>query len=994
MIIENVLFVLSNYLQIKLAELWKFTAALLLLILLFPHQSFSLPESKYDEISVLFKVKDMGSVEIPSLIQEEVVYLSFCDVFDFLKIKNNPSPDFGFVEGFLIDETAHYRVDKEKNSIQYQEKVIHLKSDDLIQTGSGLYLKAEIFGEVFGLECNFNFRSLSVMMKTNLELPGIRELRQEKIRSNINRLRGNVEVDSSIGRNYSFFDLGMADWSVRATQTEKGRSETWFNLALGSMIAGGEANIALNYIKDEAFNSRQQYYNWRFVNNDHQLVRQIMAGKITTQAISSINAPVVGVQLTNAPTTYRRSFGTYTLSDFTEPGWTVELYVNNAIVDYTKSDASGFFTFEVPLVYGNSEVKLRFYGPWGEERSSEQSISVPQNILPENELEYSIGAGILEDGKSSQFSRVNINYGFSSRLTFGGGIEYLSSLTTSNKMPFLNMAFRLSSDMIFTGEYTHGVRSTGMLRVRRPSDFQMELNYTKYVKGQEAINNNYLEERRVSLSMPLRANNFSAFSRFTFNQFVLPGGKQTRAELLLSGGIMGVSTNFTTNMMYSYAAPVNVFSNLSLAFRIPGGLLVRPRVQYNYKQHEFVSVRCGLEKNLFKRAYLNLAYEQDFTTKFRMTEIGFRYDLSFARTAFSARRSKKRNTFVQSASGSLMYDSKTHYVGTNNRTSVGKGGITFLTFLDLNSNGKHEENEPKVSGLSLRAKGGRIVWNTRDSVIHLCELEPYVNYTVVLDPNSLDDIAWRIKNSTLSITVDPNQFKLVEVPVSVVGEASGTVYQQKNGGLIGQGRIIVNFYNENSEFVARTLTEEDGYFSYLGLNPGNYSARMDSVQLQKLHMTAQQADIPFTMNSNHHGDVIEGLDFTIQFDMKKDSCHLLSGIAESESNDTCQILNKKIKQVILKETSQNPIKDSVLYSRGLCVIQIGGFKIQNNALILKEKIAKIYNRPVVIFFENGLYEVQLTGFNNYHEADVLLQEIIKDGFWDAFIIRIPRDLSF
>ena len=94
-------------------------------------------------------------------------------------------------------------------------------------------------------------------------------------------------------------------------------------------------------------------------------LRQVMAGKIATRATSSIYNPVVGVQFTNTPTTFRRSFGSYTLSDKTEPGWIVELYVNNVLVDYVKADASGFFTFEVPLVYGNSLVMLKYLRAMG-----------------------------------------------------------------------------------------------------------------------------------------------------------------------------------------------------------------------------------------------------------------------------------------------------------------------------------------------------------------------------------------------------------------------------------------------------------------------------------------------------------------------------------------------------------------------------------------------------------------------------------------------------
>src|SRR5206468_8189415 len=136
----------------------------------------------------------------------------------------------------------------------------------------------------------------------------------------------------------------------------------------GTVIAGGEANIFLNYSSQAPFSERQQIYQWRYANNDHRALRQVTLGRIATQATSSIYDPVVGVQVTNTPTTYRKSAGSYRLSRSTQPGWTVELYVNNVLVDFTKADASGFFSFDVPLVYGNSLIKLRYYGPYGEER--------------------------------------------------------------------------------------------------------------------------------------------------------------------------------------------------------------------------------------------------------------------------------------------------------------------------------------------------------------------------------------------------------------------------------------------------------------------------------------------------------------------------------------------------------------------------------------------------------------------------------------------------
>ncbi len=324
-----------------------------------------------------------------------------------------------------------------------------------------------------------------------------------------------MNADTTIGRSYPLFKFGMADWSAIATEEINGKSETTLNLALGSMIAGGEANASFYYNSNNPFSEKQQYYLWRYVNNDFTPMRQVMVGKIVTNAISSIYNPVIGVQFTNTPTTYRRSFGTYTLSDKTEPGWIVELYVNNVLVDYIKADASGFFTFKVPLVYGNSIVKLRFFGPWGEERTREQNINIPFNFLPENTLEYTLSAGIVEDSLRSRYSRVNINYGLTRSLTLGGGIEYLSSVISGPAMPYMNASLRITNNLLLSGEYTYGVRAKGTLSFLLPSNLQLDLNYTWYDKDQKAINYNYREERKAMLSIPLKIGKFSTYQRFS-----------------------------------------------------------------------------------------------------------------------------------------------------------------------------------------------------------------------------------------------------------------------------------------------------------------------------------------------------------------------------------------------------------------------------------------------------------------------------------------------
>lgn len=977
------------------------TAYLVLLMSAFPSDGYAQDQNEYDEISVFLNVQKVGGAEISAVIRDEKVYLPVVDIFSFLKIKNNPSAQLDSVSGFFINQQATYSIDKTKNRITYQGKVYDLKSDDMIKTETNLYLRSPFFGEIFGLDCIFSFRSLSVTLNTKIELPVIREMRQEQMRANISKLKGEVKTDTTIGRKYPAFHFGMADWSVQSTQQLKGRTDTRLNLALGTVIAGGEANALLNYSNNTPFTEKQQQYLWRFVNNDRPVLRQVMAGKIYSQVTSSIYNPIVGVQFTNTPTTYRRSFGTYTLSDITEPNWTVELYVNNVLVDYLVADASGFYKFEVPLVYGNSAVKLKFYGPWGEERIKEENISIPFNFLPAKELEYSVSAGIVEDTLSSRFSRATVNYGVSKRLTMGGGVEYLSSVTTGNTMPFLSASLRLMSGLLLATEYTYGVRTKGLLSYRLPSNLQFELNYTKYEKGQKAIIYNYLEERKAVISIPIKGKNFAAYSRFTVNQIVLPNLKNTNAEMLWSGSVYGVSTNFTTYGLFTDLTSPYLYSNLSLAFRLPSRITLTPQVQYEYNNSQLISARTNLEKPLFKHGYLNMSYEQNFRSNTRSIEVGFRYDLSFAQTGFSVRNTNDQTTLVESARGSLLYDRKTRYLGTNNRTSVGKGAITLLPFLDVDGNGKRDPGEPKAANLQFRINGGTIVRNEKDTTIRILDLTPYTSYLLELDKNSFDNISWQMHNLTMKVMIDPNQFKTIEVPISVMGEGSGTVYN----GSRGQGRMLVCFYRSDSTLAARTLTESDGYYSYLGLKPGKYTVRIDPEQLKKLKMVSSPEQIPITIAHSFDGDVVESLDFKLSLSKEQvtDTTNLVSQaeakkpeVEKAEGEKAAAVKAEDMKaEVAKKEASKNKINESkspelinnatsIIGNDG-GVLQIGAFTFKANALIAIKKLKEITGKPAILVYEEGYYKVWISGFANRTIASQFALQYPKLGLHSVYI---------
>ena len=831
-------------------------------ILFFPGNSFAQADSLNEEVSVFMNVPGIGTTELQAVIKSDTAYLAITDIFNYLKIRNTPSPKLDSISGSLLTQQETFLIDNVNNRITFQKKVYNLNPTDLVHTVTNLYLRSDYFDQVFGLKCTFSFRSLSVLLTTKLELPIAREKRLERMRTNINHLNGDIKADTTISRRHALFRMGMADWSASVTNNLPGNNTTQLNLVLGSALAGGDANLAINYNNNTPFLLKDQFYQWRTVNNDHSYLRQATAGKISAQSISSIYAPIIGTQFTNTPTTNRRSFGSYTLSNHTDPGWTVELYVNNELINYVKADASGFYTFNVPMVYGNTIVKLRFYGPWGEERISEQTLVIPFNFLPIHQFEYTASAGIVQDTVNSKFSRVDMHYGLSRHFTVGGGMEYLSSIITGNKIPFLNASLRLSSNLLLNTEYFYNVQTKTLLSFHLPSDIQVDLNYILYKKGQTAINNFNLEERKAIISLPLRGKKYSAFTRFTLYQVVLPTSKYTTAEGLLSGVAFGLNTNLSTYAMFTQTAPPYVYSNISTILKLPKRISFTPELQYEYNTNRVVSVKGEFAKYLSIHSYMNLTYENNFKSNFQSIGLEFHYDFSFAQIGFSARHINNTNTLLQSARGSLLYDANTNHLGFGSISSVGRGGIVLVPFLDLNNNGKRDKGEPKVAGFMVQINGGTMEYNKKDTLIRISNLEGYTNYIIRMVP-TFNNIALLVKKQTISISVTPDQFRLLEIPVSVINEVSGTVSIKKNGIEKGQGRIIVDFYNSKSVRMGSILTEPDGFFNYSALPPGFYTATIDSAQLHNLKMESYPNTLHFTIVPNKDGDVVDGLTFTL-----------------------------------------------------------------------------------------------------------------------------------
>ncbi len=856
----------------------------------------------FEDISITVQIEGFPfTYNIAALYSEdEKLYVSVEELFQVLVIPCNVKENGDILQGFIDNEKRLYEINYLTRQISEEDKIIAVENG-LVKNMGMLYLESSLFEKSFGLNISFNFRGLSIKVASDFELPLLKKQRLEKSRDNIRNTTEEFNADQTLKREYHLFRFGNLDWSLMSSQTPGSIVDSRLGLNLGAELLFGEVDAFLNFSNQNKPDPRQQQFYWKWTDNDQKIVRQIQVGNISNITIASVNAPVRGASITNTPTTVRKARGEYIISDVTQPDWMVELYINNALIDYTKADAAGLFMFKVPVVYGYTVLKLKFYGPMGEERSEERVMNVPANFMPAGVFEYKISGGKLQDDGNHYLTRGEGNIGITRSLTIGGGVEYLSTITNLSAIPFVSVSMLPIPKLILTGEYAHKVRTKALLNYYLWSNSMLEIDYTRYAEGQKAILFNYLEERKVSFSIPARFKSFSGSTRITYKQNVFKDFNYNMVDLMFSAFYGKFNANLSTYANWINDKPLYININAALSARLPRGFSFRPSAQFNLTKYEIMSFKAELEKKVFKSGYCSFSYERNIASDFNSISVSFKYDFSFAQTNVSVRAINKDISLLESVRGGIALDDKNKRVFPSQQSMVGRGGIALIPFVDVNHNNVFDPGERKADFMAVKINGGRSMYSEKDSIVRVLGLEPFIYYNVELDDKDFEFITWRLMKKKYRILVDPNQVKTIEIPVSPVAEITGMVIFDSDSTKEGLGRVVVNIFDKDSSIVTKVISESDGYVNYLGLLPGEYVAKIDSVQLSRIQMKAIPTEIKFTIKAMVDGDVYNGIDFVLRNQKKKlqkikDTSLILiknpiktkDGIIENQLMDTIQ----------------------------------------------------------------------------------------------------------
>ncbi len=810
-------------------------------------------------------------IDIPRLLQKDVfahydgqtIYVPLIDFFSLIEVQVDADFSGKKFSGQYLSENNEFEINLNKYEAKCFKRELIIDSTWYVLTDNELFLRIDLFDKLFDIKMFFNFSDLSIFIPLNDEFPIYQKLRRAMAHKKL-REQQHAEISAqSIPRRKEYLSGGVLDWTVAASPI--GGSGQYFNLGLGGILMGGDLELSATGSTDFGVRNDQIRYRWHYYFDNNRYITQVEAGKINT--LGHLSRSLTGVMATNRPQIRRQHFQTITLSDNIGPGWEVELYMNGRLIDFTHSDENGQYSFFVDIDYGTTRLELHFFGPDGEIRTEERWVSVPFNLIPKNEIEYTVATGEADMyGVSNKYFQTTAYYGLLNRVTVGVGSDIPMQNAVEKPLASGEMTYQPFDNMLVNGIFSPSNSTQFSLNYSHPSLVSFFASYTKYYENEYL--NRFDKERSLSLtiSSPLKVFGIYLSPRLRLSLDKYPNHEQKIWNYGFKLRVAGVNLNYigyTKNDDYYTRVDKQTVSKLLLSTSLIK--FVRPQIGINYDHdhREYSKLGIYLNKRIFRSGQITFSYERNPIAGYNIYMATLNFYTDFA--GFTSRfvRTADRNAITQTQKGSIRFDDNTGEFRFLRHNGIGAGSAVVWPFHDANYNGSRDEGEELLSELRAKITGGARIDRREDNLAYYDNLRAYDEYVVEIDPYSLDNPLLQPSHEYYKVTINPNTVTLINVPIVTAGEIAGRVDRVIPDGTIGVGGIKIKVLNEITNKEYEIVSFNNGEFFHLGLIPGLYRAYVDPQQLERYGYASDPPYIKFQIKTIEGGDYFGNANFIL-----------------------------------------------------------------------------------------------------------------------------------
>jgi hypothetical protein len=856
---------------------------LLPLLPLFGHSPTAEAQGAEDEVYLHFRYRGVVNVYLSTIYFDDEFYISVGELFNSLSIEHTIDAGRLRIEGNM-PERGRY-------SIQFTEQVatvgsrrFNFNSDQFVITEFGYYLISDLFYELFEMDLVVNFSDLSLSLNTPILMPVIAQRQRQVQRDRMLRHQREVRREYFPLRNEresSFFNLGFVDYNIVTNYTESGIGLN-YTTNIGTEFLGGDIQGSiLGSYTETASVFRSTNLRWRYGFVDNSWISVMQAGQNRSSGI--LPAAYTGIRLTNEPIEPRFLYGQTTLTGSAYPNAEVELYRNNNLIDYIEADASGFYSFNVPITYGTSQYSIRSFSQGGLQDQRNLRFQIPQNFLPAGQFNYTLESGRLDNPIAGSLERGymgqgRFRYGLSNRVTLGAGVEYFEDF--HDEFPTLtgSLSTRLFTNHLVTFQAANDAFYRASLQAIYPSNASFTAEYTHFIADGGLYNpGSSASALRTSLFTPFQIRNYPLFFRWSFSMEEREFSTLYRYRIDLNTrvgpanlriGFMDAQLNRmefqTTQSARLTAAATYTFRNIGNRSNPLNNLFVRAQMNYIPSREQIEDTELQISRRIGDVGRFQLSAGRNFIGNFNLIRFNFTLDFNTFRSNTAIRSNRSGTTASQDFRGSLGYDTTNHRMFFTNRNQVGRAAVAVRLFVDNNNNGIFDEGDTIIPDRAVRIERSSSRTQMRGGLSYITQLQAYRQYNLVVNKSAITNPLLVPITERFSFITDPNQFKTIDIPFYTSGIAEGVIYRVRYGEREGLGGlrlylVQVNVPEGTNGYRVELRTFSDGSFYQFEIPPGDYEIRVDQSQLDFLNVKAEPESLEFTIRPLSEGDFVENL---------------------------------------------------------------------------------------------------------------------------------------
>ncbi len=815
---------------------------------------------------VVFKEEYLMSfeLEISKLKYEDLVdvygegeyyYFSLSQLFKAIEFPIKVDGAAGTADGWFIKSENTFKLDMNAKTVEIAGKQEPLGASEAFIYDGEIFVFTDLANKWFPLGISLKFQSQTLALNPAFLLPFQAKKERDKKHEDWARKKDKTKVFDTLKNEYGFTKVPMADFNWRTGYNKTADTEGEFEHSFSTIVSG---DINPLNVQSYASGTEEELSALRVIGSRKEDDGSLPGGLTNIQVgdVNSVETPLVGgsnqgrgVYLSSAPLDAPTQFDSTTIEGDNLPGWEIELYNNGTLIDFQVVGNDGRYKFEnVPILFGNNDIKLVFYGPQGEVREENRSYVIGDSLLSKGNFLYSFSAneensslfrvGNTESIKGRTNITGDIKYGLTDSVTMVANTTH-AQLDSGDEHTYQSLGLATSLGKVLasiTGvqDLSAGGWAAQMLANTSIADVTVQGKQILYSHDYVSkINDDESEDIQSISSLGFSGNvEIPVVSGLRYGLDTVHTRYQTRHHETeftgrLGTSFRGVSISNTTTATFDKTL---TDSNMT----IDGDMALRGRAydttiraDFNYDVEPITQLRnvvlsgqrkisdewnakLDIDKSFLDERIIRFSglINWDNGSYMLGNEISFDNNESFS--------------IVANLSFSLMRDERNSDWIMQSKPLADNGGVSAIAFLDSNYNNIRDEGEEVLKDVTFLRNNIKHKSAENGSAL-ITRVPSFSKTNLSVDTLTLEDELMVPRVEGYSVIARAGVVQQIDFPIIQTSEIDGTVYFIKEDGseetVSGLTLFLVT---PEGKKVGQTKTEFDGLYIFSKVLPGDY----------------------------------------------------------------------------------------------------------------------------------------------------------------------------